>query len=1231
MKRTLQSLGAILFTLIAANLFAQSSQVAEIQTYLSKDKNNYKPADYQNLLVTNFFKSEQNGATYLYAAQEINGIRIANSSLTAVFDADGNLRNVASLFYGNIQQSANSASPDIDLSRAVKTQLESAIPGIEINFQPNQKKSLTITGTHFSHSSNAELVYYAMPEGSINLAWSFDCPLRDKTHWYHYFVDAHSGELLKKIDWQVECSSGSESIVVNTNSSSSNSMKMVLTPEDGSGYEVVEFPLESPNHGPRTLASEPATTQASPFGWHDINGIDGAEYMITRGNNVYAYEDVNDQDSPGFSPDGGSQLLFVYPYDQDQSPESYQSAAITNLFYANNRIHDILVQYGFDEASGNFQTKNYSATGVDDDEVRAESQDGGGSNNANFGTPPDGFNPTMQMYLWQSGTFNNLFVVNTPSAIGGGYLSSSVAAFGPEIPSGGITANMALANDGVNPNVNDGCEPISNNLTGKIAILYRGSCDFVAKVKNAQNAGALACIVVNNVGDGVIAMGGVDNSITIPSVMIGQTDGEAIIAAIGNGTVNATLNGNVPLQIHDGSFDNGIITHEYCHGVSNRLTGGSANSDCLSNEEQMGEGWSDWYSVMLTMNMDVANPAHRPMGTFASGDPVDGNGIRPVPYDTSMVINSYTYADLGNSEISVPHGVGFVWATMLWDLSWALMDEYGYDPDLDAGTGGNNLALQLITDALKLQVCEPGFIDGRDAILLADELDNDGANKCLIWKVFARRGLGYSASQGSSQSRTDGTAAYDIPSTCLPSTTAPQAAFSSNVAQTCNGIVQFSDESINVPQTWTWDFGDGSTSEQQNPNHVYETEGVYTVSLEVSNELGSDATTQTDLIEFAAPDAPEAVGASGCSGDTLALSAISTEGSVRWLNEAGDILAEGNAYNVALGNGSETYFAQSVVATATASHVGPVDTNFGTGGNHGSTFTGTVDFTTYQALTIHSAYVVSGEAGQRVISLWQGAGGTGELLQQVVVNIDFTGAGTIDLGFEIQAPGSYSIGLSQANLYRNDTGADYPYVNPGLITITGSSAGPEFYYYLYNLEVSPLPCLSEPVEVLAEWLGSAQFSAAVDDHTVTFLSTSASATSWAWSFGDGATSTEENPIHTYIEDGTYSVSLTTSSGCTFTVNIEVGTSGIDSYVNSGFAIMPNPADNEIRIENTSNTGTTKSIVFYDMEGRIVEKKEVTSSESWTINVKSIPSGMYMISVLGTDAGTLHRQRILIMH
>lgn len=1225
-------LSTLLFTFLAFGALGQSQHLSDIQNYIQNTENDFQKADLQNLVVTNSFISAQNGATFVYASQSVNGIRIANSSLTAVFDKSGKLRNVSEHFFTHINERANGSNPGIALSDAVLAQLSSEIAGIKVVYHPGAIKNLTISGQTFSHTTKAELVYYALPEGKINLAWTFDCPLPNGKHWYHSYVDAHSGDLLKAIDWQVDCGVEGVARVQSINASNAGAV-VLLSPNDGSGYNVFEFPVESPNHGNRSIAVEPGNGVASPFGWHDTNGTDGAEYTITRGNNVYAYADVNDQDFPGFSPDGGANLSFDYPYDSSMDPATYQSAAITNLFYANNRIHDILFQYGFDEASGNFQATNYSGVGESDDYVIAEAQDGGGTNNANFATPPDGFNPRMQMYLWFTGTFSGLFEVNSPSNLSGTYLSSGAAAFGPALPSEGITANLGLADDGVNPDVNDACQPIQNDLTGKIAILNRGDCTFVEKVIAAQEAGAVACIIVNNDGDNVIAMGGSDFSITIPSVMIGLTDGQNFISAIENGnTVNVTLHGNIQNNTQDASFDNGIITHEYCHGVSIRLTGGSANSDCLNNEEQMGEGWSDWYSMMLTMDMNAENPVHRPIGTFASGQAINSVGIRPVPYDTNMVVNPYTYADLGNNEISVPHGVGFIWSTMLWDLTWAFIDEYGYDSDIDNGNGGNNKILQLITDALKIQVCQPGFVDGRDAILIADELNNDGANKCMIWRVFARRGLGYSASQGSSQSRSDGDAAFDIPPTCLTSIEPPIAAFSSDVSQTCTGNVQFTDESTNIPQLWHWDFGDGTTSTDQNPMHTYLEEGVYTVSLQVTNELGEDSATQTDLISFSLPSEPEVSDASGCIGNVLTLTATS-DGLIQWLNSDGQFVGEGNTFTIEVGEASETYFAQTVVQQAPAVHVGPQNTSFGPGENHNTNFIGTVDFTTYQPLTIQTADVVSGGVGQRTILLWAGPGGVGTPIDQRVVNIDFTGAGTIDLGFEIDQAGEYSIGLNQANLYRNEGGTDYPYEIPGLISLTGSSAGPDYYYYFYNLKVAPIPCVSLPVEVTVESLGSAQFSSDANDVSLTvhFTSEAIGATSWSWSFGDGESASEENPTHVYAQSGSYTVSLETNTGCIHVEDILVGTTSIESLAKQGYAIDPNPATDYIQVRTDAQTTRAAQIVFYDLQGRIIQENRLNGTSSESIYVGELPAGVYLIAIRDKANKSLYRQRLLLLN
>ncbi len=79
---------------------------------------------------------------------------------------------------------------------------------------------------------------------------------------------------------------------------------------------------------------------------------------------------------------------------------------MTQLFYLTNWYHDQLFQLGFDEAAGNFQTINFSGMGLGGDRVRADAQDGQGTNNANFSTPPDGMPGRMQMYRFTGPTLD---------------------------------------------------------------------------------------------------------------------------------------------------------------------------------------------------------------------------------------------------------------------------------------------------------------------------------------------------------------------------------------------------------------------------------------------------------------------------------------------------------------------------------------------------------------------------------------------------------------------------------------------------------------------------------------------------------------------------------------------------------------------------------------------------------------------------------------------------------
>ncbi len=553
---------ALIFALQPSLFFAQSTEIDEIdqvRRYLTEHKDDLDVADLIDLVPTDRYVTSHNNVTHLYLAQTHLGVRIANTSASAAFDASGQLAGVFSRFLPISTFEPESAEPSISAESAAQVQAARDISS-QLSISGSKLDGgveLLFTADGFEHKTKAELVYYADPEGKLLLAWKFDLDFPDHSHWYQYFVNAHTGETIKKFDLIVSCEPTVTSPSHSHIDAYVSSEEELLTPFDGSGYRVFSFPVESPNHGMRTLLQEPADPLASPYGWHDTDGEEGADYTITRGNNTFAYEDGNNSNLPGFSPDGGSGLEFDYTYDPSGLPEGYQSAAIVNLFYTTNRIHDILFHYGFDEVAGNFQELNYTGEGYDQDPLLAEAQDGGGMNNANMATPEDGYAPRMQMYLWETASSDNDGLeVHEPSPLSGTYSISSPATFGPDIPVAGITANLILANDGVGDDYDLCSTPINAaEIDGNIALVRRGSCNFIDKVAVAQNAGAVAVIVVNDVAGAVITMGGVSSNINIPSIMVNQSDGEGFISALEDGqTMEVTLTGLGGANIKDGSF-----------------------------------------------------------------------------------------------------------------------------------------------------------------------------------------------------------------------------------------------------------------------------------------------------------------------------------------------------------------------------------------------------------------------------------------------------------------------------------------------------------------------------------------------------------------------------------------------------------------------------------------------------------------------------------------------------
>ncbi len=761
----------------------KASDVAVEFARKTKDTFGLTDDDLTGLKVRDEYTDSHNGVTHVYHRQQIDGIEVVDADLGTHLTRDGEVITVSSSLVKGLRgdadrgtaalspaQAAAAAAAYVDLAVTEPLEVQQTVDG------PQRETTLS-TGGIASEPIAARLVYQPVADDRVRLAWNIDIAEASGEHWWNISVDAETGAILSGDDYVDH--DNWDNIVPDTKRNASlasiaGARALRPTTEavvaDGSAYNVFAQPLGDPNDGPQSLVLTPAEGTASPFGWHDTNGAAGVEFTRTRGNNVHAYTDVdaNNVADAGSDPDGGPGLQFNFAFNPALAPAANRPPAVVNLFYWNNIVHDVYYQYGFDEKSGNFQVNNYgrgplvAPLGANDD-VRAEAQDGSGTNNANFFTPVDGQRPRMQMFVW-SYPFSSIVVVNPPSAIAATYIAAN-ATFGPPVTAAGVTGDVVVgldAADATGPSNTDGCTAFTNaaEVAGKIALVDRGSCNFTVKVHNAQLAGAIAVLVGNNAPGNPAAMGFTPPIpvITIPSLMI-NLDAANLFKA--NVPLNASLKLDpAPPPNRDSDFDAGVIAHEYGHGISNRLTGGRNVVNCLNNQEQMGEGWSDWLGLVLTTHPSDTPATPRGVGTYLIFQSPTGNGIRPTPYSTDMTINPSTYNTIKTAVI--PHGVGYVWATMLWEMYWNLVAKHGYTPNVYDATGsyGNTLAIQLVMDGMKLQQCRPGFVSGRNAILQADVNLTGGANQCEIWRAFAKRGVGMGASEGSTLTVADGVESF---------------------------------------------------------------------------------------------------------------------------------------------------------------------------------------------------------------------------------------------------------------------------------------------------------------------------------------------------------------------------------------------------------------------------------------------------------------------------------------
>jgi len=575
--------------------------------------------------------------------QELDGLDVVGAALTSHITKDGELVSVSTEFIADLEQSANDgtpnravlqAAPTITAPEAVRLAAESlgeTVLGDEIVpllAEPEGKEMRqTFKAGSLPGEAEVKLVWLPLSENALKLCWQVEVTHPKGGERFRLHIDADTGEVLVRRRLTLYLADASYRVYTSD------------SPSPFSPGHQTPSTNQPPLRERSFLTFAAVSTNASPTGW--IHPADNE----TRGNNVDAHLDRNADDLPDLPrPHGNPFRVFDFPLDLTRQPSAYGDAAVVQLFYWCNWMHDKLYELGFTETAGNFQKDNFARGGAGNDLVLADAQDGSGTDNANFTPTDDGKPPRIQMYVFS----------------------------GPQ------------------PN-------------------------------------------------------------------------------------------------RDGDLDAEIILHEYTHGLSTRLVGGGMGLDALQSAG-MGEGWSDFYALaMLSESNDDPHAAYA-MGGYATKDffGLKENyyfGVRRYPYSTDLSKNPLTFKDIDPNQISphpgVPlspidpfnplfaaevHSQGELWCVTLWDVRANLIDRYGF--------AGNQLALQLVTDALKLTPRNPTFLQARDAIILADQVNNGGANFMEIWRAFARRGMGFSAVSPDANTTFGVVEEFDLPDSLLvvPST-----------------------------------------------------------------------------------------------------------------------------------------------------------------------------------------------------------------------------------------------------------------------------------------------------------------------------------------------------------------------------------------------------------------------------------------------------------------------------
>ncbi|MDA1008973.1 MAG: S8 family serine peptidase [Bacteroidetes bacterium] len=300
-------------------------------------------------------------------------------------------------------------------------------------------------------------------------------------------------------------------------------------------------------------------------------------------------------------------------------------------------------------------------------------------------------------------------------------------------------------------------------------------------------------------------------------------------------------------------------------------------------------------------------------------------------------------------------------------------------------------------------------------------------------------------------------------------TDVPIADFSVSSSLSCSGEISFSDLSQNQPNNWSWDFGDGNTSSLQDPVHNYQSSGSYSVQLIVSNNLGADTVFYQNLFSVNYTPAPITYNdTSFVNPSSFILS--SSSNNVKWFSDTlgSAPLYSGANFTTPVLIQNTTYYARDFGGSSVFG--GPLDNSIGGGGYYNNDRHLFIDCYTPSKLVSFDVY-----AGTSQAITFELRDNNSQVLEDTTITVQL-GLNTLNVDFNVPVMNDLELGISSgsSDLYRNNSGASYPYQVGSLASITGHNSpfgDPEYHYFFYNLNMIE-NCKSEYADATAVFITS---------------------------------------------------------------------------------------------------------------------------------------------------------------